>query len=128
MMDKEQLLRRIKLKLCHTYSGETLATLRIANYSDSLADRVTKAFIMTVYAQDLQEQTEVIRTPLTWWDHLKADHAPEWFDKRFPPKYETITVTFKPLAMYPLANIAQPELGKASFKFETNVSTNEEEG
>lgn len=123
---ESETLRNIKLKLCHTYSKETLATLRIANYSDSLADKVTKAFIMTVYAQDLQEQTEVIRTPLTWWDHLKADHSPKWFDKWFPPKYETITVTFKPLAMYPLANIKMPELGKASFKFEVDVSTDKE--
>lgn len=26
----------------------------------------------------------VLERPLNWWEHLKRDHAPKWFTKRWP--------------------------------------------
>jgi len=46
----------------------------------------------------------------SWWQHLKHDHAPRWFIKRFPVVKERksgyVNVKFDRYAEYPKANIA----------------------
>lgn len=34
----------------------------------------------------------VVKTPATWWEHLKKDHAPAWFLAMWPVKWEEKTL------------------------------------
>lgn len=59
-------------------------------------------------AQVLSENQEFfIEYPASWWQHLKQDHAPAWFTKRWPVKTgkRTGVVNFTRYDTYPLANI-----------------------
>jgi hypothetical protein len=42
----------------------------------------------------------------TWWDHLRADHAPKWMNRRWPPKRKLV----QRLTVY--AHVLFPELSK----------------
>lgn len=35
---------------------------------------------------------QIIRVPLSWWDHVKERFAPKWFLKRWPIQYRTIEI------------------------------------
>lgn len=73
---------------------------------------------------------EVIATatatcPATWWQHLKQDHFPHWFIRRWPVRTEevvesrgasatksnteTVSITFEQYAQFPAAAIQTPE-------------------
>lgn len=36
-----------------------------------------------------------VKVPKTWWQHFKLSHMPDWFIKKYPVQYETITKHFK---------------------------------
>lgn len=62
-------------------------------------------------AQVLSEtQTFSVEYPASWWQHLKADHAPAWFTRRWPVKMTKRVgqVNFKRYDTYPLANVPLP--------------------
>jgi len=48
---------------------------------DSLVFRLEQA----VWGENL-DRLDIV-TPATWWDMLKKQHAPEWFKRRFPVRY-----------------------------------------
>lgn len=54
------------------------------------------AFIAAKTHTDKRTSTRVVERitiPLTWWDHLKLQHAPAWFLSRWPARTRTIEVT-----------------------------------
>jgi hypothetical protein len=59
-------------------------------------------------AQVLSENQEFfIEYPATWWQHLKQDHAPAWFTRRWPVKMAKRVgmVNFTRYDAYPLASV-----------------------
>ena len=62
-------------------------------------------------AQVLSENQEFsIEYPATWWQHLKDEHAPAWFRRRWPVKMtrRVGVVNFSRYDTYPLADVPLP--------------------
>lgn len=55
-------------------------------------------------------QTFSIEYPASWWQHLKQDHAPAWFKKRWPVRFSSRSaqVNFSRYDTYPLADVPLP--------------------
>lgn len=57
----------------------------------------------------------VVAYPATWWQHLKADHLPAWFRRRWPVRYHQTRVDFayEVFDTFPEADVPAPkEFGK----------------
>jgi len=55
--------------------------------------------------------------PKDWWQHLKRDHAPEWFIKRWPVKYkDSYKLVVTHWAGYPELPLYLPNTGHV-YKF-----------
>ena len=64
--------------------------------------------------------TEVVfQVPSSWFQMLKKEHAPLWFLKRYPIKYDSIRrkVKVKMSAAYPKLPIAFPKYGGYRFHY-----------
>jgi hypothetical protein len=48
--------------------------------------------------------------PATWWQHLKQDHAPEWFKRRWPVRFRKMTcqIHVRTSGTYPDMKMALP--------------------
>ena len=65
-----------------THQTEGLSIVRHPVYDGILTKLEYK-----VYGVEREEVYELeYNSPLTWWDHLKADKFPKWWLKRFPVK------------------------------------------
>ncbi len=56
------------------------------------------AALATKLIRDLQKSDEIkleIKVPKNWWEHLKLNHAPKWFLKRYPVVFTVSSQTFK---------------------------------
>lgn len=55
-------------------------------------------------------ETSELEVPATWWQHLKRDHFPAWFTRRWPVRVAKFrqTVSFQRHRTYPNASIALP--------------------
>lgn len=73
----------------------------VAFTADELAIRIIQS-VWGEYVGDL-----VVMTPSNWWERLKKDHAPRWFLKRFPVRYDT--TTYQAAAMYPKVTLPDEE-------------------
>lgn len=74
-------------------------------------DMVLELSSAVLGAQVLSDtQSFSIEYPATWWQHLKQDHAPAWFTRRWPVKLARRAgqVSFARYDTYPLANIPLP--------------------
>lgn len=46
-------------------------------------------------------QTITYRTPTSWWQMLKRDHAPDWFEAKFPVRENVDVVEIKDIFPFP---------------------------
>lgn len=71
----------------------------------------------------------VVACPATWWQHLKADHFPGWFRRRWPVRYHQTQVDFayQVFQTFPEADVpAPPEFGKAHHLVEVVLHTQDD--
>lgn len=84
-----------------TYEVSWLDGLVLDITADLLADRL---------AEDRYKRQVIFKYPASWLQHLKEQKAPEWFKRKYPVKYQTVTKTvnvqFKRYATYPKANLS----------------------
>lgn len=97
-------------------AGTTVAdTACLSVHEDDIAGQLVYKLTAEVLAERLEtgrfERT--VRVPATWWEHLKRDHAPAWFTRRFPVRYTplTLAVDLSRWATYPHATVPLPGLG-----------------
>lgn len=95
--------------------GRTLVdSLNFDNQEDFLTKELVSRLSVSVLSDHIVDDTYKARyrysVYASWWQHLKADHAPKWFVKRFPvvktQKSGYVTVKFDRYAEYPKANVA----------------------
>jgi len=81
---------------------------------DELCYRL-RSYVLADHLAADEYKTTVERTPTSWWQHLKRDHAPRWLKRRWPVRAERLTVTVKVdrYLTYPDAAIRTPDLGRA---------------
>lgn len=80
---------------------------------ESLMMRLTAVVLREHLVSDTY--TAQLPVPASWWQHLKHDHAPAWFTRRWPVRHVTWRrdVRFDRYATYPRATWAvPPELGQ----------------
>jgi len=46
-------------------------------------------------------QTITYRTPTSWWQMLKRDHAPDWFKSKFPVRENVDVIEIKDIFPFP---------------------------
>lgn len=67
-----------------------LSLLEVDTLIEPLTDELIVRLNAHIYGEEMG--THTFQTPTTWWDHLKQDHAPGWFLKRYPVKYTKTTL------------------------------------
>ncbi len=123
-LDKQQfsnvLLERIKqvAKMClgeHVVENMDLRSLR-----DHMTDSIIFSLRTSVMAEQLSERSKTVtfKYPLDWFQQLKLHHAPHWYSKKWPVKYEkkSYTLTFKEVALYPMLPSIKPDCGEVYFQ------------
>lgn len=82
-----------------------LQSLRVDHVADQhQADWIFRSSFKCVEDMNLverEQKIEINTVPLNWWQHLKKDHAPEWFVKKWPVKYKTETHVITGHVLYP---------------------------
>lgn len=67
-------------------------------------DHTTRTLVMEMRAYIWAKQ-DTQKVPVyqwaTWWDHLRADHAPRWMNRRWPPKKVSKPITVHAQALFP---------------------------
>lgn len=91
-------IKRLDAKLLDM-AGER--TVNIEAMADFVADEIAVHVTQAVYGEDLG--TLAIKTPQTWWDMWKEQHAPQWLLRRWPVWYET--KVYRARALYPRVSL-----------------------
>jgi hypothetical protein len=76
--------------------------------SDMLCVRL-RSYVLAEKLADVTK-TSALSVPASWWQHLKADHFPCWYTRRWPVRTTSWTqeVNFKAYRTYPNASIMLP--------------------
>lgn len=110
-------LERLK-KYVATHIGSSLADSievrkRVEAGLEGMVYELRASVLASKIADDKYTAYFYYKVPATWFQHWKKDHAPRWFKKRYPVKYEVKkakkTVHFKRYETYPQANLAIPQ-------------------
>lgn len=104
-------------------------TLMLTTEDDPITNLLTAKLSAYVLTREVHRGTDahLFRTPATWWQHLKADHFPQWYKRRWPVRYTDTEVKFdyRLVHAYPQADIAvPPSFGKSTRLVEVLVSEN----
>lgn len=92
----------------------TLDSINIKQMEDTATRDMLLSLEAQVLSDKIAEDSYPVwhrwREPLNWFEHLKKDHAPKWFKKRWPVQYldkkQKRVVKFTRWAQYPKANVA----------------------
>lgn len=122
---KQMVFEKIAKSASFTASPSIMDQLEIHQQRDFLTDGIVYTITTNILRQKIHEDKEKIAFiysfPSNWWEHLKADHAPQWFIKKYPIKYtehrKERTLTFTRYAEYPKANILVQENKKLFIDF-----------
>lgn len=95
----------------------TQETLTFTTQEDPVRLELVAKLHAHVLAKEIHQGTDrhEVSHPATWWQHLKADHLPAWFRRRWPVRYRKIAVDFdyRILQTYPEADVpVPPHFGK----------------
>lgn len=89
---------RLKLEPLELYCRQSLSKSFLVNPEliiDEVIDRIIftmrQELIYTISNADTKAIVFETKNPSSWWQHLKRDHFPKWFVKKFPIQYVTIT-------------------------------------
>lgn len=81
----------------------------VEDYSGLVADELVAELEYFILSHEKEVSHKV---PLTWWDHLKLDHAPEWFLDRYPVKYRHIRFTSKEVFPHSKRAFTKDDIGR----------------
>lgn len=87
---KRVLIEKQRISVLSKISPEMLASSDIGSCFDYLADELLfRLDVFMAKSKKTDENTiervlETVVVPITWWDHLKVEHAPKWFLDRWP--------------------------------------------
>lgn len=102
---REVILEPLRRYCALVFSPETLESLSldIQNMPGRIGKQLTA--MLDLPMEPLKEVTETTsyKTPLTWFDHLRAEHFPRFLAIKWPIRWNTmeIPVTIKIGAVYP---------------------------
>jgi len=93
---KEIVLKKFRWDI-HRYVGSyMLATMDFDKVMELHLDEMLLQLRAIVLGKEnlntTQVQIEIEYVPLTWWDHFKEDHFPEWMKKLYPVKTREIII------------------------------------
>jgi hypothetical protein len=79
---------------------------------DALIKRLSMDVLCSPPVKKEYSEEKQIKFPASWWQHLKLDHFPEWFKKKWPVVYDIqnvkLNINVETVTMYPEANISLP--------------------
>lgn len=113
-------LERIRVMATQAMSGHSLANLKFETYKQphELAMNDLVYMLSTeILSEKVQEVSETIKTPASWWDAFKEAKFPLWLRKKYPVKYRTRTVIMKRYAGYPKFKQVMPDAGPVAINF-----------
>lgn len=94
-----------KFMLRQVISQQQIDHMDIDVATDWLMGQFAVTLRTELYGEQLARATaeEHLEFPVTWWQHLKHDYAPDWFLARWPVKTKTwsLTVTANKWRIYP---------------------------
>jgi len=80
--------------------------MNVSERENMTSQTLLKTICVTIL--EMQNPKEIVyRTPASWWQMLKRDHAPMWFKKRWPVIESIDTVVIKDV--YPFPKIKLPD-------------------
>lgn len=112
---KEVILEPLRRYCAYQFSPETLSSLKVE--MRDIPERVGKQLtaMLDLPMEPLKEVTETTRytVPETWFDHLRAEHWPNFLTRNWPIRWKTIEipVTIKIGAVYPQLPVAFKNAG-----------------
>jgi hypothetical protein len=81
-----QVCHNIDLNLMQHIAGGSPCDVWVKMMEDEVAFRFSKAFACQ------RTHSISVSYPKTWWDYVKRDLLPKWFERRFPAQYESVTL------------------------------------
>jgi hypothetical protein len=99
-------LKKIKVAMSKRFGKTALHYLKVQvdDYAGDLADEVTLRFETELFGQQMLQTYPIeLLVPKNWWQHLKDDHFPEGWKRRWPVQYKSVfsDVTFDHRALLP---------------------------
>jgi hypothetical protein len=95
---QRRVLEKMRIGLSVRVSPQVAQSLEIEpTEMDQFTNDLTLRISTFVLGEKLGKTEEVARlqVPATWWQHWKFSHAPEWFKKRFPVRYQWVLVNYE---------------------------------
>ncbi len=116
----EVLLKRLKQVGKMSFGDHVIENMDLRSLRDHMTDSLIFSLRTNVMTEQMSERSKTItfKYPNSWWDFLKLKHAPSWFVKKWPVKWQkkSQTVTFEEIALYPkLPSIAPEQSGEVFF-------------
>lgn len=102
---REVVLGPLRRYCAAVFSPETLESLQVElrDMPERFGKQMTA--MLDLPMEPIKEVTETTsyKTPLTWFDHLRAEHFPDFLVRKWPIRWKTleIPVTIKIGAVYP---------------------------
>jgi hypothetical protein len=115
MPDREQLLlTQLAVKVSRampqlgSFTSEKAHLEAVKNEAFGMMLELRSAVLGAQILSDTQAVS--IEYPATWWQHLKQDHAPAWFTRRWPVRMtrRVAEVNFTRYDTYPMADVPLP--------------------
>lgn len=98
-------LEQVKLGCVQWFDGHALANMSIQQITDELTDSFSYQLKTFVLGEKVNEERRTVdfKYPMSWWQHLKWERAPDWFNRKYPIrwKYEHREVVFKQIECFP---------------------------
>jgi len=99
-------LKSLRVQLAKRFGKATIdkSTVEFQYNLDRFMDEVRVRIESYIFGVDMPTTYTVsILVPETWWQHLKDDHFPEWWKRKWPVKYKSVfrDVVFNHWALLP---------------------------
>jgi hypothetical protein len=99
-------LKSLKVQLAKRFGAATLekTSVEFEYLLDKFVDDVHVRVTSYIFGVDMPTTYTVsVLVPKTWWEHLKEDHFPEWWKRKWPVQYKEVyrDVTFNHWALLP---------------------------
>ena len=99
-------LKSLKVQLAKRFGLATLEKTQVEfeHTLDRFVDEVRVRVTTYIFGVDMPITHQVsILVPKTWWEHLKDDHFPKWWKKRWPVLHKRVwrNVVFNHWALLP---------------------------
>lgn len=88
---KEIVLERIRFMLAQRVTAGYMERIKVDVDMDWLLGDMVIRFEKELLGEIVgtQEHTVMVDVPSSWWQHLKEDHFPQWYVRRWPVLHKT---------------------------------------